>query len=286
MKLDDRDTAVLALLGGGPATADELAADLGRDPAALAERLAELADNGLVTERGDGTVERTDSGRRVLVASGSGAVDNRLDTTEADERALAAFDLGPDGAEAVRAAFAVLRYWGEVTAEELTDAVFAEEPAGYDDGERWWAELVREPLAALPAVVPPGGTDEPWRYAGVPEVARPTADGRRVLDPAGPLRGSVKDAVETLGLTDDERAAVHAAFSVLKRRRTATGSEIADAVYPDHPAGYDAPEAWRDGLLGEAFGELPHVERDGDGRWRYRQPPAWRTRRREDGEVE
>lgn len=273
MKLDERDLAVLELLDAGPRPVADLAEDLGAPPAPLADRLADLADNDLVVERGDGRFERTESGRRVLVASPEGAMDNRIDTSPEVERALAEIDLGPDEADAVRSAFALVRYWGGITRAEITDAVYSETPAGYDSPDAWWTDCVRDALASLPDVEPPDSPDDPWRYDGVPEAADPRAEGRRMLDRDGPTFASVKQAVESLGLGEPEREAVHAAFSTLRQRGAATEEAIADAVYADHRAGYDSPESWWDGFLRGVFEELPHVERTDEG-WTYRHDPT------------
>ncbi|HKJ59878.1 MAG TPA: hypothetical protein VKA37_11660, partial [Halobacteriales archaeon] len=95
MKLDERDRRVLAMLGTQTRRVDAFADDFDRSPDELADRLHDLADNGLVYDLGDGLYERTESGRRVLVASATGADDERVDTSPAVERALEAFDLRP-----------------------------------------------------------------------------------------------------------------------------------------------------------------------------------------------
>lgn len=285
MKLGERDLRVLALLGTQRRSLSELADDLGEElegtPAALRERLAQLADNALVSDLGDGRYERTESGRRVLVAAATGAVDERVDTTPEVEAALAAFDLGPAEADAVRHAFSLLRYWGAVTEAEIADAVYSEAPAGRETSTAWWDEVVREPLAALPGVEPPAAGDEdgPWRYADPPEAGERFADGRRVLSRHHPVYGDVKHALESIDLAPAEREAARAAFGYLYRRGEASEDEVGDAVYPDHPAGYDSPEDWWDGVLRDAFEALPGVEpvdgsgeRTGDAAWRYRRP--------------
>ncbi|QLG29672.1 hypothetical protein HUG10_18870 (plasmid) [Halorarum halophilum] len=275
MKLDAADRTILNALGTEARSpeelAEELAAELDVGRADLDARLADLADNGLVTDPGDGRVQRTDSGRRV-VATSAGERDNRIDTSPEIEAVLGMFGLGPDGAEAVRGAFAFLRYWGEATVDELVDAIYSEDPADYGTGDAWWSDLVRDPLAALPGVVAPVDPDEPWRYAGPAEVNTPGADGtRRLARPGHQPYGSVKHAIESLELEPSEREAVRAAFGFLRREGEASEADIAAAAYHDHPADYPTPDTWWDECVRDAFAELPGVSRaDGDV-WRYRQ---------------
>ena len=286
MKLEERDRRLLALLGTRVRAAGDLADDLGVPAEALEGRLAELADDGLVYDRGDGRFERTESGRRVLVASATGADDERIDTTPAVEAALESLALRPDEADALRHAFALLRYWGRATEAEIADAIYSEAPAGRGSPAEWWEEVVREPLAALPGVDPPGSDGEPWRHAGPPEADQPGTHGRRVLSRHHPVYGDVKHALESLDLSEPEREAARAAFGYLYRRGEATERELGEAVYPDHPAGYDSSAEWWGGFVRDAFDALPGVERaDAGGErpdvggeqsdevaWRYRRP--------------
>lgn len=234
--------------------------------------MADLADNGLLYDLGDGRYRRTESGRRVLVTSASGTLDEQIDTTPDVERVVDEFALGPDEADAVRHAFAFLRYWGRVTEEEILDAVYSEAPAGRETAEAWWEDVVRDPLAALPGVDPPTDPDEPWRYTGTAEAGEPFADGRRVLSASHPVYGDVKHALESLDLAGAEREAARAAFRYLYRRGEATDGEIREAVYPGHAAGYSSPRTWWDEVVEEAFDALPGVERMGTDTWRYRRP--------------
>lgn len=250
--LDDADRAVLERLADGPRTAAEL--DEFDDPA---ERLDALAESGLVVDGEDG-YELTDSGRRVIDAPGDASADDRIDVPDEVEAALEHADLAPDRAAALRGAFAFLSYWGEATPYEIRDAVYSEQPAGYDSSEAWWKGFVREGLADLPGIGPAG--DGAWRYAGRPGVDDSSVDGRH-----GP--GDAKHALESLDLTGDERAAVHACFAFLVDRGEADGEAITDAVYDDHPAGHGSPEEWWE-RVSDALGELPEVTTDG-GTWRY-----------------
>lgn len=274
MKLDEHDRRVLALFGTQPRSVSTLAAGLDVAPGELEERLADLADNGLLYDLGDGRYRRTESGRRVLVTSASGTLDERIDTTPDVERVVDEFDLGPDETDAVRHTFAFLRYWGRVTEEELRDAVYSEAPAGRETTDTWWEEVVHDPLAALPGVEPPTDPGEPWRYTGPTEADEPLADGRRVLSASHPVYGDVKHALESLDVAGAEREAARAAFGYLYRRGEATDAEIREAVYPGHTAGYSSAGAWWDEVVGEAFEALPGVERTGTGGWRYRRPTA------------
>ena len=271
MKLESRDERTLALLGTRSRSASDLAAELGVPVGNLERRLADLADNGLVYDRGGGRYERTESGRRVLLTS-AGAVDERIDTSSEVERALARFELGPDEADAVRHAYAFLRYWGRVTEEELVDAIYSEAPAGRTTSDEWWDGLVSEPLAALPDVAAPEEDGEAWRYAGTPEADEPSADGRRVLSKTHPVYGDVKHALESLDLTEAEREAARAAFGYLYRRGVATDDELCRTVYPGYAAGYESPQAWWEGAIREAFEALPGVKRTGERAWQYRRP--------------
>ena len=277
MKLEERDRRLLALLGTRARTLADLDDEPGIPRSELADRLAELADNGLVYDLGGGRYERTESGRRVLVASATGADDERVDTTPAIESTLATFDLDPAEADAVRHVFALLRYWGSVTEAEIQDAVFDETPASRETPTEWWEGIVREPLAALPGVEPPAEEGGAWRYAGTAEADTPLADGRRVLSRTHPVYGDVKHALESLDLSSAEREAARAAFGFLYRRGEASEAEIGQAVYPDHRAGYDSVDDWWDGAVRDAFEALPAVERveddGGEGTtWRYRRP--------------
>ena len=269
MKLDGRDERTLALLGTRSRPVADLAADLDVPSEELERRLADLADNGLVYDLGDGRYERTESGRRVLLTS-AGVADERIDTSPDIERELDGFTLKPDEADAVRHAFAFLRYWGRVTPEEFVDAVYSEAPAGRETPGEWWNGLVSEPLAALPGVVAPGDDGEPWRYAGRPEADEPDADGRRVLSKTHPVYGDVKHALESLDLTETEREAARAAFGYLHRRGEVSDEDLRRVVYPEHAAGYESTRAWWEGVIREAFEALPGVERVGEEGWRYR----------------
>lgn len=270
MKLEDSDKRALALLGTQPRPIAELAAHLGVSPEMLDDRFAELAAKGLVYDLGDSRYRRTESGRRVLMTSRPEFADERIDTSPEIERTIGDFGLPPEAADAVRRAFAFLRYWGWAVEEEIIDAIYSEAPAGYESSEAWWDELVREPLAALPDIEVGTDADDPWRYTGTPEAGEPLADGRRVLSKTHPVYGDVKHTLESLDLTESEREAVRAAFRFLYRRGELSEREVLETIYPEYPAGYPSPQRWWDGIVRRAFDSFPNVERIGEHTWRYR----------------
>lgn len=270
MKLEECDKRVLALLGTQTRPVSTLAAGLDVPPGTLTDRLADLADNGLVYDLGDDLYARTESGRRVLVASAAGTADERIDTSPEVEQTISEFDLRADEADAVRHVFAFLRYWGQVTEEEIIDAIYDEATAGRETPAAWWDGLVTEPLAALPGVEEPGGDDEPWRYTGTPEASELFTDGRRVISRTHPVYGDVKHALESLDLTEAEREAARAAFVRLYRGGEVTERDLRETVYPEHPAGYASSQDWWDETVRKTFEELPGVERTGEHRWQYR----------------
>ena len=270
--LDERDSAILEVLSRGEADVESLADSASCPPEYLRNRLPELADNGLV-QRVDDRYTVTANGKRAIAGSPAGTMDDRIDTPAAVDREIQSFDLRPDREEAIRNAFAFLHYWGEAVASEIVDAVYSENPAGFESSEEWWTELVREHLADLPLVEPPESTGEPWRYSGTPTVDEVTEDGRLAPDDEPTGRTSVKFALEHSGLTEEERSAVRSTFELLVREGEASASAIEDRVYPDHDAGYDSAAEWWTDCVRDGLGSLPGVERadeTGDV-WQYRQ---------------
>lgn len=67
--------------------------------------------------------------------------------------------------EALRRAYAFLHDRGEADRSDFQSEVFSEVPAGYDEPDSWWEEVIGPGLRALPDV---GAPDEegPWRYTG------------------------------------------------------------------------------------------------------------------------
>ena len=275
--LDERDRAVLERLREGEADADALAEGVGADREYLDDRLPELADNGLVEPAGD-AYALTDDGDRVIEATATGGMDDRVDTPPEVEGRILAFDLPPDRESALRGAFAFLQYWGEASAGEIVDGVYSETPAGFDSPAEWWEECVRDRLAELPRVEPSRSTDEPWRYDGTP-VVEESGDGR---DVASGVTGetSVRFALARLDLDDDARLAVRRVFDLLVEVGEVSATEAIEQVYPDHDAGYPSPTGWWDDCVRPALESLPGVEGvDGDReRWRYHavdtEPPS------------
>ena len=270
MQLDDRDRRLLAALGTGPRSVATLGAYLDRPVRELSIRLDVLAENGLVDRRPDGRFERTESGRRVLVAHATGDIDERIDTSPAVEDTLESSDLRPDEREAVRRAFAFLRFWGEVSEAEIVDAIYSEVPAGRDAPEVWWEEVVGNYLERLPGVEPPSSHTETWRYAGTAPEQEGVPDGRRVLTTRHSRAGDVTYALDALDLEEGERAAVRAAFTYLYDHQEVRPEDLQSNVYPAHPAGYETADSWWTALVRDVFENLPGVEREDGDCWLHR----------------
>lgn len=273
MKLTEADRRLLAVLGDEPRDLHALADAVETSPTVLDERLDALGDNGLVVRDGE-CYRRTESGRR-LVRTAGGRMDEAVDTNPAVERAIATLDHDPEVADAVRAAYSFLRYWGETTEDELVDAIYPEWPAGFPTADEWWT-TVGEGLESIPDVEPPatGAVPPTWRYAGKPEVTTPEADGFLPSERRGHhTYGSVRHAIHSLDLSATDRDVVRIAFGELRRRGTASERDLVDAVVAARPKDDDA-EGRETELVHRAFSALPGVERvDGD-RWRYAMPPT------------
>jgi hypothetical protein len=259
--LSDADCALLRRIAGG---GDPSSANVVDDPD---ERLSELADGGLVRRTDDGEeYALTPSGQRVLHARGDDPTGDAADRPATVEQDIAALDLDPGEREAVRRAVAFLRNWEAATESELVDAVFDEAPAGHDDPEEWWTELVRDPLAEVQGVASPDDGDGhgEWRYEddGSPEVAEADADGRHVLAADEDRYGSAKHAIEREADDDAETEALSAAFEVLAEDDAGTGEDLA-AVLEEFDRDLDA--------VADSLTAIPGVEREGD-RWRYAPP--------------
>lgn len=279
--LEGLGRAVLEAIEGRRTDVGTLEAEFDASREELDEQLSQLVENALVQEVADDEYELTENGERLLSSTPVGDRDDRIDTPEDVERAIEGFDLRPDEGGAVRSSFSFLRYWGDATTAEIVDATYGEEPAGYGTADRWWNDCVAERLAALPDVDPPadgaeesdGSSGDQWRYAGEVAVERPDRDGREVRDAGGEAPfGSVRHAFEELDLTDAERTAARTAFATLSARGGATAEELADALFGEHPAGYDSVDAWTDWLDG-ILEELPDVDRREDGSWIHNPDP-------------
>lgn len=245
-KLTDADCAILRQIAAGESDP----AALGDDADEVTERLSQLANNGLVS-REEGEYALTPSGRRVLEAHGDEPADDTDDLPTDVDLAIAAFDLRPDAEEAVRRAARFLRNWEEATASEIVDGVYSESPAGWDDEDEWWRELVRERLAALPRVVPPGDGDgdDRWRYAG--ETPTDADDGRRVID-SEERYGSAKHAIEREAESEREADHLSAAFEVIEERDRVASGKLAAALDADLDR------------IADSLAALPGVEREGE----------------------
>lgn len=295
--LSEADREILEALSDGNHTSEELAETLDRDPADLEDRLDELHDNGLVHGKANGWA-LTRNGHHLLKAPGDGSADDRVDTPDDVAAEIEAFQLRPDREDAIRSAFTFLQFWGETTSAELIDAIYDEHPAGHDDPDDWWGELVREYLTELPGVERPGDGDDVWRYdpedtAADSESAAPASDAAEATDDQPPerswsrgqrdgretgddapegARGSTKHALETIDVAEAEREAIVAAVSILRDREVASADELSTAVHADYDAGFDAPEALWEDALRPALETLPEIERRGDDQWRYVAP--------------
>ncbi|THE65675.1 hypothetical protein D8Y22_05720 [Salinadaptatus halalkaliphilus] len=282
--LDDLGRKILERAASRGVSPADLAAALEAPREAIDERLVQLVDNALLqsvddsdigdSDVADGEFELTRNGHRVLHATPIGRYDDRIDTPARVEDALESFELRADEDAAVRSVVSALRYWGEATTAELIDKSYTEVPAGYDSADRWWEDLVRDRLEVLPDVelLSTGPVAESWRYDGEAALEQSDRDGREVPDPGGESSvGSVRHALETADLTEAERTAARVAFATLVEHEVATETMLADAVFEDHPAGYDSREAWTAWLAG-TFDDAPGIDRletdQGPG-WRY-----------------
>lgn len=266
--LTARDTTVLQLLADAPATGDQIAETIEYSSSELTDRLEELAENGLLWEREDGTYALTESGSRVLDVPADGSTDSRIDASDEVTQAIEGSDLRPDREEAVFDAFAFLHYWGEASESELIDGIYSENPAGYETTDEWWQEFMRDTLAGLPTIESPTGNEEPWRYTGTPTIEARTADGRRPFkDPT--TYGSVKHALEALDLSAAQHAAVHTVFETLQQRRTATVTEFEQDVYNQVNAEDLSADEWWTQWIEPVLFELPGIEQMDGNTWRY-----------------
>lgn len=264
--LDTTDGDILTMLRGDPLEIADLSEGIEVDRSEIRERLTRLQDDGLVAEEPEQKFSLTVDGQRVLKATGTGTVDDRIDTSPAVERKLVSFDLAPDEAEAIRSAYAFLKYWGDATKGEITDAIYDEHPAGYDSVDAWWQECIRDHLASLPTVRSPDG-GLLWRYTGEIETDT-TEDGRHIAGPTAV--GSVRHQIEHIECTESERTAVRAAFDFICERGAVSATELMEAVYEDYPAGYETAERWWQDRISGALATLSNVRSDSTGKtWRY-----------------
>lgn len=260
--ITEEDEAILDYLAESAAERADVAAAVGLSGDEAADRLDGLVDGGLVRESG-GTYEITDSGERLLASPGDGTTDAGVDTPPAVDEAIAEMDLAPDHAEALEEAFAFLRHWGAASSAEVIDAVYSENPLGYASADDWWAEAIRDRLAALPEIERDG---DAWRHAGGGAVD--DGDGRRAFTPAGEeTYGSVKHALESLDVDAQQREAVTAVFEHLQSHGGASEDELQELARDAADVEASAGTWWRDAVA-PVLRELPGVDR-ANGRWQY-----------------
>lgn len=105
-----------------------------------------------------------------------------------------------------------------------------------------------------------------------------TPSGRRILartssgssDNSYDLDPPVRRAIDAFGLRPDRAAAVRAAYLFLKYWGDATRSEIEDAIYREHPAGYESSREWWDDCVHERLRAIPDITSSPDTAvWRY-----------------
>jgi predicted DNA-binding transcriptional regulator len=83
-------------------------------------------------------------------------------------------DQQEDRREALRAAYRYLRDGASATKDGITNEVFADHPAGYDDpDDGWWQQVVRPGLVALSDIEQQG--DE-WRFVGDEDTNRTVSE--------------------------------------------------------------------------------------------------------------
>lgn len=186
---DGGGSAVLAAFDDPePLTAAEVAAATGTDEDEAESALEAQVSAGRLGEKtvggvrvwyptpggGNGAVEGGADGtegwdRDEVTIHGGGDVEAGADFDEAGvEAAVAEMDV-PGTSEmmrdwrrsAVRGAFDHVRTEGEVTSEDVVEAVFPSHRAGYSDEESWW-DCVAPRLAGLPGIERDG---ERWAFA-------------------------------------------------------------------------------------------------------------------------
>lgn len=267
--LTERDRSVLRVLADAPASSERLAGEVEYSTSDLAERLQELAENGLLWERDDGTYALTESGSRALETPMDRSGDSRIDASDHLREAIAALDLRPERAEAVFDAVAFLRYWGEASESELIDGIYSEKPGGYESTDEWWQLFMRDTLAALPDIDPPTeDTDsDSWQYTAA-EIEEHTEDGRSRFDGPTQSYGSVKHALEVLDLPNDQHTAVHAVFAVLCHNKTAAETELKRTSYEEGSPDMSA-DAWWSQRIEPVLRELPGIEQQDEQTWEY-----------------
>lgn len=239
------------------------------------ERLAVLVDHGLV-RRAEGGYALTASGRRARTAHGSLEQGTEVDRPAVD-RELATHEIEVGCRAAVGAAYDFVSYWGDATPSELRDAVFFEQPAGYDDRHRWYDECVEPALGSLSAVEPPTSTDSVaqgtlpvWVYKGEPEVEE-EADGRAVLgSTTGQPFGNARQAIEAHSDSPAGRQALRRAFAQIESQRSVTVDQLEEAISASRDQDTEADIGMTDVVDG--LRAIPSVRQQSDGEtmvWQY-----------------
>ncbi|MFC6963152.1 winged helix-turn-helix domain-containing protein [Halocatena marina] len=269
LTLTTRDRIVLRLLAEAPVSCNEIAATVEWSATDLEGRLESLEENGLLWERDNGTYTLTGSGFRVLETSGSDNRDCQIDVSDQIQQTIGELNLRPDRAKAVQSAAAFLQYWGQASESEIIDGIYSERPSGYESADEWWQTFMRETLASLPDIKPPTNGATVWQYAGTPEIEEHTEDGRSFLESSPTSYGSVKHALETLALTADQRAAVHAAFVVLRHNSTASETALKRESYERVKPTTMSAEAWWSLRIEPILQKLPGIERVDEQTFHY-----------------
>ena len=168
-----------------------------------------------------------------------------IDLTEEDERVLASLRQGRTRVEALATDLDTER---TVLAERLARMEESGLVAAFDEDTYELTEIGGQVLEA-PAN---GSADE------------------RIDTPA-----EVDHTIETFCLRADQEAAIRRTFVFLTYWGEATVAEIKDAVYPEHPAGYDSADTWWRQCVEKHLGKLPALEfSNRKQRWQHTEQAA------------
>lgn len=268
-KVTSDDERLLATLADGTLEFSTLNTKIDLEESQLRDRVSQLIDSGLVIEESDEAFGLTRSGKRILASFHGKEEIDRMDLGAEVEQALEAADLRPDRMAAIGSSYLFLKYWSDATAAEIADAIYSEHPAGFHSPVSWWKDCVRDNLARFQTVSPPK-SDIYWRFTGTTDEGH-TNDGRHTAE----NYGSVRHAIEHLSCSDDGKRAVRETFFHLYFFGPCPDSELVQSINSDSPDGYDSVNEWWENCLADAFEELPHIERPGDGyTWEYNINPV------------
>ncbi len=113
-------------------------------------------------------------------------------------------------------------------------------------------------------------------HSGVRAVAAPaTGEADDRID----IPSSIEQQLASFELQPAEEDAVRAAVAFLQYWGTAHPSEIIDAIYSEHPAGYESAVEWWNACVADILARLPSVEapeRDAES-WKYTEPAGIET---------